>query len=120
MTLQRRAIYAHAFTPTGAPARSLDDAPAWWVEVGPAEDAALIVACWEAGPGRYARLGEPPAPKKKKETKDDVDEFGWASLFASIERQQKVAPAELYDRDLWQLLAWSRAAAPPVPEELEG
>lgn len=118
MSLQRQAIYAHALTESGAPAQSLDEAPSWWTEVGPADDAALLMACWESGPGRYRLLGEPPARKGKESEKEDP--FGWASLFASIERQQKIPPAELYNRDLWQLLAWSRAAAPPLPEELGG
>lgn len=114
---QRRALYAHALTPTGAPARSPDEAPGWWEEVGPEEDAHLLWACWEAGPGRYARLGQPKAPKKRSDEKGE--DFGWASIFASFERQQRAEPASYYDRDLAQLLAWLRAGAPPVPPELE-
>lgn len=111
LQLHRQALYAHAFTPTGAPATSLDEAPAWWKEVDQAADALLFAAMVEAGHGRYERLGDPPPQKKK--TPEPEEQFGWASLFASIERQQRVPAAELYDRDLFQLRTWLRAGAPP-------
>lgn len=118
LQLQRRALYAHAFTPHGGPARSLEDAPSWWEEIDPAADALLLAALMAAGPGRYARLGPPPRPRGRQ-AGTEAEDFGWHSLFASIERQHCVEPASLYDRDLFQLLAWVRAGAPPAPPELE-
>lgn len=111
----RQMLYAHALTPDGAPAKAPEDAPSWWVRIDPVWDAALFAALQEAGPGRYARLG-PPKPTKRKQKGGDGESLGWASFFASIERQQKIEPAELYDRDLYQLLTWVRAGAPPEPE----
>lgn len=110
----RQMLYAHALTPDGAPARGPEDAPDWWVQIDPVWDAALFAAMQEAGPARYARLGAPKEPRRGK--KNDGDTLGWASFFASIERQQKIEPAETYDRDLYQLLAWVRAGAPPEPD----
>lgn len=114
----RQAIYAHAFTDDGAPATSLEEAPAWWRRIDPREDAVLVATFLEVGHGRYERLGEPPERKDKDEKRDGED-FGWHSLFASIERQQRVPPATAYDRRLFQQLTWLRAGAPPAPTELE-
>lgn len=113
----RRAIYAHAFTPHGGPAESPSEAPSWWRRIDPAEDAVLVAAFLDVGHGRHERLGPPP---EAKDAAGDGEEFGWASLFASIERQQKLEPASLYDRPLFQQLAWLRAGAPPIPDELGG
>lgn len=113
---QRKAMWAHALTPDGAPARDLSGLPEWVDEIDSAWDGALLRAVMEAGVLRYVQLGPPP---KRKERRDD-EEFGWSSLFASIERQQNLAPASLFDRDLFQTLAWVRAGAPPVPAELAG
>lgn len=119
-TLHRQAIYAHALTPDGAPAESLADAPAWWVELGPADDALLIAAVWEAGVGRYARLGEPPESDGEGSTQR-AEDWGWASCFAGWERHLRVGPAALYDRDLGQLTAWMRGTATaPAEDELDG
>lgn len=110
LAAHRQMLYAHAMTPDGAPAASPDQAPDWWVRIDPAWDAALLAALWEAGPGRYARLGPEPERRRKQ---GGGESFGWASLFASVERSQKLPAAELYDRDLYQLLTWLRAGAPP-------
>ena len=114
---QRRWLYAHALTPSGAPARSAEDVPEWVEEIGRVEDALLLAAVIEAGHGRLARLGEPP-PSKSERSNPPAEDFGWATLFASIERQQKLPPGTLYDVDLFQLRTWLRAGAPP-PLELE-
>lgn len=116
----RRAIYAHAFTTDGAPARSLEEAPDWWSRITPRSDAVLVAACLDVGAGRYRKLGPPPERDRKDRSRDPGEDFGWASLFASIERQQKVAPAALYDRRLYQTLTWLRAGAPGIPGDLEG
>lgn len=118
--LHRRAIYAHALTPSGAPAASIEEAPDWWEEIDPVWDGALLAAVFEAGPGRYAQLGEPPPERSGRGGSDRPEDFGWASLFASIERQQRTEAAALYDQDLWRLLTWLRAGAPPAPEGLDG
>ena len=108
-------MYAHAFTADGAPARDLSDAPDWCVEVTPEDDARLLAALFEAGPGRYARLGPPPPPPKG--APKAAEPLGWASMFAAFERAQAAPPASFYDRDLPQTLTWARAAAERYPEE---
>ncbi len=117
LLLHRRAIWAHLLTPSGAPAESVDDCPEWWREITPRDDAAMLAAALEVGAGRYAKLPEPPAPKKGKPKGEDfAEDFGWGSLFACVERELKLPPATLYDRDLYQLLAWRRAGAHAPPE----
>jgi len=113
-SLHRRAIYAHVLTPTGAPARSFADAPAWVDEIDPIWDAALFRAVHEAGPERLQRLGAPPERKSDVEF-EDPDIGGWASFFSGLERGANMEPAQLYNDDLYRLLAWSRAGAPPEP-----
>lgn len=113
---QRRMLYAHAFTPSGAPARSAEEAPEWWAEVDPVADAVLQAALIQAGHARFERLGDPPPDDPDRKTKPRED-LGWATLFASIERQQKLPPGTLYDVDLFQLRTWLRAGAPPVDLE---
>ena len=115
---QRRALWAHALTPSGAPATGVDHVPDWWSEIDPIWDATLLMGLMQAGAGRYATLGE--APRAQREGKEPAEDFGWGSLFATVERQNKLPPASLYDVDLYQLLTWLRAGAEPVPEELGG
>lgn len=112
--LHRRAIWAHTFTPSGAPATSLEDCPPWWPEITPEDDGRFIMALLQAGPMRYHELGEPPPPKEHGGRREE--DFGWASVFAVIEREHRLPAASLYDRDLYQVLAWSRAGAPALPE----
>lgn len=108
--LHRCAIYAHALTPDGAPAEDPGDAPAWWREMRPEDDAALLMALLEAGPVRYARLGRQPQPREER-TNDFIEDLGYASLFSAFEQRSKLMPGELYDRDLAQLLTAIRASA---------
>lgn len=112
LTHQRLALWSHALTPTGAPADKIA-VPDWWTEITPAMDAALLAGLIEAGAGRYSQLGPAPEGPKKKEKKGE--QFGWSTLFATVERQHDLPPASLYDRDLYQTLAWLRAGAPPAP-----
>lgn len=109
----RQALYAHAFTESGAPATSPEEAPEWWLEVDPAADQILLTAMVKAGHGRLKRLGPPPPPRGKKTGAEPEEDFGWASLFSTIERGQRVRPAEFYNRDYFQLRMWLRASAPP-------
>jgi hypothetical protein len=109
--LHRRAIYAHLATPDGRPARSLADAPAWADTVDPAADTALMTALFEAGAGRYQRLGAEPSRGGDAGTTRVLEDFGWHSHFAMIERNRRAPEASLYDRDLYQLLGWLRAGA---------
>lgn len=110
MTHQRLALWSHALTPTGAPADEIS-VPDWWTEITPSMDASLLAGLIEAGAGRYSQMGPPPEDLKKKGMKGE--QFGWSTLFATVERQHDLPPASLYDRDLYQTLAWLRAGAPP-------
>lgn len=112
----RRAIYAHALTPHGGPARdNAAEAPAWWREIGPVDESLLLRALHEAGPGRYHELGEPPRPQRGREaSRQPTEDFGLATLLAAWGVRLKVRPAGLYDVDLGQLLAEMRAANPAV------
>lgn len=109
--LQRQAIYAHAFTPDGRPASSLEDAPAWWTEIDALGDSLILNALFQAGHLRYAELGEPP---RRRNEGRKLEDFGWHSLLAELAREESVPAAETYDRDFFQQLAELRAAAPPV------
>lgn len=114
----RMALYAHAMTESGAPARDIQaEVPEWWDQVGPIEDAALLAALWEAGPGRYHTLGPSPRPQwKKREGAQRSENFGWPSLFAVWEPKLKLGGAPLEDCDLGQLLVKLRAQAIDQPE----
>jgi len=105
----RERIYAHACRPDAGPAPADEQAPEWWLDATEADDARLIVALWEAGQGRYRQLG--PAPKAKSKGAKRLEEMGFASLFASIEKDRGLEPASLYDRDLFQALTAARAGA---------
>ena len=112
--LHRQAIYAHAFTVSGAPALSLAEAPEWWDRVTPEDDAILLRAMFDVGVERFNKLPEKP----DNDNRPPKESFGWHSLFASVERSQKLKPAELYDRDLFQLLAWLRVSDVDLEDEL--
>lgn len=119
-TAQRRLLYAHLFTPTGAPASSAAEAPAWWEEIGPEEDARLILAALEAGPGRYLRAAAASPPPPKERPGKERASLGYRALLATLERHQRVEPGSYHNVDYYQLMQWVRDGAPPVPEELEG
>jgi hypothetical protein len=93
------------FTPTGAPADSLADAPEWWVELTPADDSVLLETVFDVGHGRIQKVAREDT-EPEKETKED---FGWHSLITSLESRMRVEPASYYDRDLFQLMGWARA-----------
>lgn len=113
----RMSIYAHALTPSGAPSVDVQrDAPEWWEEMGPAEDAALLKALWQAGPVRYSELGLPPIVNGKNKIAPN-EQFGWANLFALWEPKMGLRPGELYNRDLVQLLVQLRARATTAADD---
>lgn len=112
--LHRRAIYAHALTPSGAPAESLVEAPRWVDEIDAIWDGVLLAAIHEVGAGRYSRLGEPPE-RPGKAPPEPLEDFGWHTHFALIERNRRMPEASLYDRDLYRELAWLRASADAPP-----
>ena len=107
--LHRQAIYAHAFTDSGAPAEELGDAPEWWNELTPEDDMVLLQTMFAVGHGRLNQV--PERPQKDDEAKQTED-WGWHGLFTSMERQAKVEPASYYNRDLFQLVAWLRTSQP--------
>lgn len=109
--LHRAMIYAHALTRTGGPAASVDDAPAWWRETGPLDDAQLVGALFLAGP---ARLTELPDPKKPKDRADDG--FGFASLFTWFEKKAGIPVARGWDTDLGQIITDVRAGNAPFDD----
>jgi hypothetical protein len=105
----RRALYAHALTPDGAPASDVHDGhPApWWKATSAEDDVRLLVALYEVGPGRYAQLGDPP--ENEEEKTGYAENFGFHSLLAFVEGDRKLPPAALYDQDLGQVLTSIRA-----------
>lgn len=106
--LHRQALYAHALTDDGAPADSIDDAPDWWHEIGPAEHMAFLAALFEAGPGRLNKLG--PVPDRDG-GRGPAEDWGYKSLITSFEQDMKAEPASYFHRDLGQLIAWVRGGA---------
>jgi hypothetical protein len=115
--LHRQALYAHATTDDGAPAGGLADAPDWWDQMTPEDDAALLRALFAVGVERYANIPDPP--ERDEEERKPKEDFGWHSLFASVERSAKLKPASLYDRDLFQLLTWVRTGHTSLEDELD-
>lgn len=117
---QRQMLYAHALTPDGAPAKSVEAAPDWWDEVTPTDDAALLLAVFEAGPGRANRLGKPPAARGSGRKHQPAEDWGWLSVLTAWGIRTHVPPAAMLDRDLGQVVAESRTApAPTLEEEVE-
>ncbi len=107
--MHRQAIYAHAFTPSGAPATELEDAPEWWEELTPEDDLVLLQTMFAVGHGRLSQVPERPEKDDDAQPKED---WGWHGLLTSLERQAKVEPASYYDRDLFQLVTWMRTSQP--------
>lgn len=115
--LHRRAIWAHALRADPSPARSLDEAPAWWREITPADDARLLAATYEAMFERRERLGAAPEAKDAREP--PAEHFGWMSILAMLEAKYRVAPATFVDgADLMQITTRERLAGPPTLDEL--
>lgn len=115
----RAQLYAHIFTPSGAPAAPGETAPTWWREIAPEDDAAIMAALLEAGPLRYRRLGETPGQKGRQSERGE--DWGFEGLLVSWGIRKKVEPARMLDQDLGQALAEMRLAAPPsLEEELDG
>lgn len=114
--LHRMHIYAHALTPHGGPAVDVAaEAPSWWREMSAEDDAVLLLALFQAGPLRYQKLGHAPPSRSRSRTTFRED-LGFFSLFASWEKELGLAPAELADRDLAQVLTHIRASAIALPE----
>lgn len=115
LAVQRRWLYAHAFTDDGSPAGSIDEAPAWWAEIDPVADARILAGLFEAGPVRYQTLG--PAPRGRESKAVKREDFGYQSLLAAVDKDMNVEPGTFANRDFYQTLAWLRASAPPeLPE----
>lgn len=114
--LHRMYIYAHALTRHGGPAADVvHEVPGWWRELGAEDDAALLLALYRVGPLRYEQLGKPPVPRTDA-TANLREDFGFASLFSAWEKELGLQPAELFDRDLAQVLTQMRAGAFEIPE----
>lgn len=105
----RAHLYANALTPSGAPASSVSDVPAWFDRATREDDAVLLQALLETGPGRYARLG--PAPHREKKGRGPAEDFGFSSLILAFDPEARLRPAELFDRDLGEMLAQMRVIA---------
>lgn len=117
LDLHRRAIYAHAFTESGAPAASLADCPAWFEEVRPSDDSRIMQAMWMANNGRIARLHDALPDQEPDHGKKAVT-FGWHTMLATLAPKMKVTPARMYDVDLPHALAFAHASNPTF-EDLE-
>lgn len=122
MRNHRRMMYAHVTTEDGSPARSLEDAPAWWDEVGPLDDVRLMEAVREAGAKRVQALGPmPERPDRDQVEVSRLEDWGWVTPFRDWDQEQPLPdPQESWmDRPLGQKLAAERAAADPVVEHRE-
>ncbi len=107
----RAMLYAHVSTASGAAAREGEPLPEWWDEVAPEDEAKILMALYAVGPMRYAELGPPPERKGPKSPED----WGYEGLLASWGIRKNVDPAEMFDRDLAQIMAEIRTSAPPPP-----
>lgn len=97
----RQGIFANAFTEDGRPAEGLHEAPEWWVEVTPQDDAELLTAMFQVGHQRVADVRQ-----EKGQEDEDEDAWGWFKLFSTVERIMKAPMASLINEDLFQLQAW--------------
>ncbi len=119
--LHRQALYAHALTDSGAPAKRIEDAPSWWVEMTPEDDGLLLSGMFKVGHERLAELHELVKKQDDEPEREGKSQtFGWHTLFTSLERSSKVSPADYYDRDLFQLTAWAQASAPATYDTDDG
>lgn len=106
-----RAIYANALTVDGAPAGP-GQAPAWWKLITPEDEVVLLDALYE-GHRRYATLGAMPEDEDEDVKWERPENWGFASLWASIEREHGYEPATFERSDFFRNQAWIRASAPP-------
>jgi hypothetical protein len=99
--VQFRGILANALSPDGRAALP-EEAPEWWAEVSAEDEARILVALFEAGPGRVSR-GRKPHPPKPGAKKDDR-EMTFGSLLRFWEPKLRLLPMALEDVDLAQLM----------------
>lgn len=116
LSLHRKAIYAHLMTESGAPADSLEEAPDWWDEVSPVADQMLLMAAFEAGPGRWQQTGTMPRDDRGDDW-ERLEDWSWLSVFASLDKETPVEAASYFDRPAYQTVARLRAGADPVPKD---
>lgn len=109
----RRALYAHALTPSGGAAVDVDEGhPApWWRETSIEDDARLLIALVEVGPVRYHQLGEVARTRKSGRSSEFAEDFGFHSLLTWVEGKRHLQPAALYNQDVGQILAAVRAGS---------
>ena len=107
---------AHAATMDGGPAAPDQPAPSWWREVADEDWARLVLACYEAGPGRYARLGDPP-PRQPRKGESAGENFGAITILSAWGVRLHVRPAQLMGVDYGQMLVEMRASSPPTLDE---
>lgn len=123
LSLHRKAVYAHVFTESGAPAKGVDDAPVWWDEITRDDEKRIMEAASEAGSGRYEKLGPQPKPPKRKDSKTRwryLESFGLLSPLTRWGLDVPITEAPYYDRPLGQAFAFMRAGADPVMEDVGG
>jgi hypothetical protein len=117
-----RGILANALTADGRAALP-DEAPEWWDQVTPEDEARILVALFEAGPGRMVR-GRKPAPRGGDPKKKRDQEMTFGALLRYWEPKLKLPPMGLEDTDLAQLMtaiedgAGESAAAQELEEVL--
>lgn len=117
LQLHRQAMYAHIFTESGAPAKSIDEAPEWWTEITPTGDGLILEAVNRAGAGLYDELGPPPQEPKDPDDKGKwelLEDFGWITAVTRWGIKVPVTPAEYIDRPLGQAATMFRLSRDPV------
>jgi hypothetical protein len=119
---QRLSMWAHCLTRSGAPA-TRETAPEWLPELTAEDEARLLVALHEVGPGSLARLSAAmPKPRSGGGgAQDPRPDFGFDALLVSYGFRLKIPPAECRDADLGMIAAEAMIGAPPtLDEEMEG
>jgi hypothetical protein len=107
----RERLWAHAMTPTGAAARLDEEAPAWWRETTAVDDAGLVEACWEAGPGRIAAASQGTGERESGEV------LSFARILGVYGRALRTTPAALMSEDFGML--WASVESLPQLDDLQ-
>lgn len=98
--LHFRGVLANSLSPDGRAALP-EEAPEWWDQVTPEDEARLLVALFEVGPSRMQR-GQKPHAAKPDAKKHEPLTFG--SLLRYWEPKLRLPPMALEDTDLAQLM----------------
>lgn len=115
-------ILANSLTPDGA-AVPPDEASGWlarhapwWNRMTAADEQRLLLALFQAGPARIAKLGPPPRDDDEPAGRRAwVEDFRFHSLYAWFCNEHGLSPADWENQDVAQFIALRRIGQPYIP-----